>query len=39
VTRLRQVILNLLSNAVKFTEHGEVVLTVTGRPKPMAKSS
>ncbi len=33
VTRLRQVLLNLLSNAVKFTEHGEVVLTVTARVK------
>ena len=31
VTRLRQVLLNLLSNAVKFTEHGEVVVTVTSR--------
>jgi len=31
VTRLRQIILNLLSNAVKFTEHGEVVLTVTSK--------
>ena len=29
VTRLRQVLLNLLSNAVKFTDHGEVVLTVS----------
>ena len=29
VTRLRQILLNLLSNAVKFTEHGEVVLTVS----------
>jgi CheY-like chemotaxis protein/anti-sigma regulatory factor (Ser/Thr protein kinase) len=29
VTRLRQILLNLLSNAVKFTDHGEVVLTVT----------
>ncbi len=27
--RLRQILLNLLSNAVKFTEHGEVVLSVT----------
>jgi len=31
VTRVRQVMLNLLSNAVKFTDHGEVVLTVTSR--------
>ena len=29
VTRVRQVLINLLSNAVKFTEHGEVVVTVT----------
>jgi CheY-like chemotaxis protein len=29
VTRLRQIFVNLLSNAVKFTEHGEVVLSVT----------
>ena len=32
VTRLRQILLNLLSNAVKFTEHGEVVTTVSARP-------
>jgi GAF domain-containing protein/CheY-like chemotaxis protein len=32
VTRLRQILLNLLSNAVKFTDHGEVVLSVTAEP-------
>ncbi len=32
VTRLRQILLNLLSNAVKFTEHGEVVLSVSAQP-------
>lgn len=28
-TRLRRILVNLLSNAVKFTEHGEVVLSVS----------
>jgi PAS domain S-box-containing protein len=33
VTRLRQVLVNLLSNAVKFTATGEVVVTVSSRPR------
>jgi CheY-like chemotaxis protein len=33
VTRLRQILLNLLSNAVKFTPAGEVVLSVSQRPR------
>ncbi len=31
VTRLRQILVNLLSNAVKFTEHGEVMISVSGQ--------
>ena len=32
ITRLRQVLVNLLSNAVKFTEEGEIVTSVNGKP-------
>ncbi len=32
-TRIQQVLLNLLSNAVKFTEHGEIVVTITAMPE------
>jgi DNA-binding response OmpR family regulator len=33
VTRVRQILVNLLSNAVKFTEHGEIVVSVTSQPR------
>jgi GAF domain-containing protein/CheY-like chemotaxis protein/tetratricopeptide (TPR) repeat protein len=39
VTRLRQVMLNLLSNAVKFTEHGEVVLSVSSVPAASGRAA
>jgi signal transduction histidine kinase/DNA-binding response OmpR family regulator/HPt (histidine-containing phosphotransfer) domain-containing protein/PAS domain-containing protein len=38
VTRLRQILVNLLSNAVKFTDHGEVVLSVSSEITSGTKS-
>ncbi len=33
ITRLRQVVTNLLSNAIKFTEHGEVLISLSSQPE------
>ncbi len=39
ITRLRQILTNLLSNAVKFTEHGEVVLTLSSQVTPASDAT